>query len=72
MPSRTEKLTETFKNKKKDYLAAIKDRAKALAKALKNRDDLEKYQSFIDAEEKARTKYYAAAEALQKSLTSTK
>ena len=64
MPDKKQK----FKDAKKKYLAAIKDRSRALVKALVNRDDLEKYQSFIDKEEATRKAYYAAAEALYKSL----
>jgi len=65
--------TEKFKEKKKAYLAAIKERGKALTRALKgHNDDLNAYQSFIDKEEAARKTYYAAAEGLQKSLTKTR
>ena len=66
MPDKKQK----FKAAKKNYLAAIKDRSRALVKALVNRDDLEKYQLFIDKEEATRKAYYAAAEALYESLHS--
>jgi hypothetical protein len=64
MPDKKQK----FKDARKKYLAAIKDRSRALVKALVNRDDLEKYQSLIDKEEATRKAYYAAAEALRKYL----
>lgn len=60
--------TDTFKATKKAYLAAIKERSKALVRALKDRDALEKYDSFVKKEEAARKAYYEAATALHESL----
>ena len=64
--------TEKFKEAKQNYLAAIKERGKALTRALKHHDEAEKYPSFVVKEEAARKTYYTAAETLQKSLTKTK
>jgi hypothetical protein len=60
--------TNKFKVIKKAYLVAIKERSKALVRALKDRDELEKYDSFVKKEEAARRAYYEAATALHESL----